>query len=605
MGAVEGRRLVYLAAALFGLFWLFLSQTLPVWLEEVSVYPAPASTILAQPSPDDPRPSFEPSCADQGPVRLLTSGIRPHVALCFLGRQYPLLIMSYASGIPYWVSDLFWPIHRGRIFWLRGAGLLLGLLNIALTRRLLMRFADPLTANVAALCLAVTPTFLVVQSMLVHFEVLPWLACAAALDQLSLCRALSPYATNHVEPPPTARLLAAAALLGLALLSNVKAVFLIGPLCLLAFRAGVRFSALRFQQWLLVVAVLAMVVSPSLIGNAVDAGVGFSNQLHERLQMLVVQMNPANLVAEIPNVAQFWGDTLAFMAIASGDHGPPSIPGLLVTIPPLFYCLFSGVAFLWRGRGALVPAACGLLILTFMVVSALLYIGIPKGNYGPLYAVFGIATATTAVDAGGWLASRLHRPAGSTQLAIVVAMVGALIWGVVGRGSPTRFTTMSINAAAERGLGAYLTAHPEPDVPLLVTTYILMGVPEAVTGGAARGIKAANYFDGCPPGRNRERAPEPEALEQGRRCIQDRFERLLEAFPAPGRFVLPLRTAPVDDALAGEYARLLKAAATNAGRTFQEEASFSGWGTGPLLQLVRVGAATQSQSSGRRTSTLP
>lgn len=590
--------LLYLAVSLFSVLWLFLSQTLPVWLEEVSVYPAPATPVLAEPSAEDPRPRFEPSCADPGPIRILASGVRPEVALCVNGRQYPLLIMSYASGLPYWLADLFWPIHQGNVFWLRGAGLLLGLLNIVFTRRLLQRITDTVTADVTALFLAVTPAFLTVQAMLVHFEVVPWLACVAALDQLSRCDALSPHAPKDIEPPPTGRLLVAAALIGLALLSNIKAVLLIAPLGLLALRAGVRFSALRPQQWLLAVAVLVFLVSPNLFGNTVDAGADFSNQINERWQFLLAQLDPMTIVAEIPNVARFWADTLIFMAIASGNAVPSSIPGMLMTLPPLFYCLFSALVYLWRGRGAVVPAACGLLIITFMFVSALLYVGVPKGNYGPLYAVFGIAMGATAVDGTRWLAARFHWRRERALAIAVVPMAGALIWSVVGRGSPASFTTMSINAAAVSGLGAYLTTHPEPEVPLLVTTYNLTGVPQAVTGGRARGIRATNYFEGCPPGRNLGLEPEPGEVERGRACIHRRFQHLLEAFPGTVRVLVAMTYAPVDDALAHEYERLLGSAAAAAGRGVHQEATFSGRGTEPLLRLLRIDALPMPRNGG-------
>ena len=36
----------YLASALFGLAWLFFSQTAPVWHETTSVYPEPAVPML-------------------------------------------------------------------------------------------------------------------------------------------------------------------------------------------------------------------------------------------------------------------------------------------------------------------------------------------------------------------------------------------------------------------------------------------------------------------------------------------------------------------------------------------------------------------------------
>ena len=582
--------LTSLAVVLFALLWLFFSQTVPVLGEGVSVYPAPAAAVLAQPSAEDPRPSFEPSCADPGPVRLVVStDIRPRVALCFRGRQYPLQIASYANGMPYWISDLLWPIHRGLVFRVRGFGLLLGLLTIALTRRLVARFADPITANVAALCIAVTPAVVWLHASLLHHELLPWLASAAAIDQLSRCRALGPHAGDDAGAPPTGRVLAAAALVGLALLANLKAVFLVAPLGLVALRAGVRFTAIGSRQWLLAAVVFAAVVSPSLAGNSVNAGSDFSQEFAARSQAVVAQLSPWRFFKEIPNLALFWGDALIFGVLASGEHSPPLMLGLVAAIPPIFYCLFSGVAYLWRGRGPIVPAACGLVILTNVIVSTLVYYHYPSANYMPLCAILGVGTAVTAVDGARWLASRLDWCGAITRRGIVAVAVGALAWGVVGRGSPAHFVTMSTNAAAVRELGAYLTAHPEPGVPLFVTTYVLAGIPEAVTSGPVRTIKASAYLS-CGSARNPGRGLDRETLELGRRCVQLRFERLLEAFPGPVRVLLPLKTTPVDDALAGEYGPSLEAAAASAGRGLGEDAAFSGRDTGPVLRLVRIEA---------------
>jgi len=603
MARSRGDALFYLAAAVFGLFWLSVSQTAPVLGEGVAVYPAPAAPILAAPSAEDPGPSFTDSCADPGPPRLVTSSqIRPRVALCFRGRQYPLQITSYASGVPYWVTDLLWPIHRGRVFRVRVFGLLLGLLTIALTRRLVMRFADPVSANVAALCISATPSFVWLHSSLLHHELIPWLASAAAIDQLSRDRGLSPDAAADVAGPPTGRVAAAAALVGLAMLSNVKVLFLILPLGLVALRAGVRFGAIRRGQWFLAAVILAAVVSPILVGNSANAGSDLTMELGARLGMLTQQLSFARILTEIPNLVVFWGDALIFGALASGEHPAPLILALLATIPPLFYCLISGVVYLWNGRGALVPATCGLLILTHLLVSALLYNYYVGANYMPLCAIFGVATAVTAIDGARWLTSRVQWPAAGTRNAIAGLAFGALAWGVVGRGSPASFVTMSMNGAAVRELGAYLATHPEPEVPLFVTTYVLAGIPEAVTGGTVRTIKASDYL-GCASDRNLAYGPDQEVIESGRRCVQLRFERLLEAFPGPLRVLLPVKPNPIDDPLAGEYGLALELAATATGRRLGAEATFEGWDTGPLLELVRVDAtATRPEKHARRAS---
>lgn len=593
MQLFEGNKPVYVALLLFSLFWFYLSQSLPVWLEEVSVYPATPTVSYAAPTTDDPGPRIEASCADSGWFHVVTSEVRPTIALCLWGRQYPLQVTSYASGIPYWVSDSLWPLHQGRVFRVRAFGLLLGFLNLLLARRLLLRFTDPVTANVAVLMLAVTPPFVVVQAMLVHFEVLPWLACAAALDQLAGCRALRPDVGDEAQPPPTGRLLTAAALIGLALISNLKTVFLLAPMALLALRAGVRFGTITPRQWVLGSGIVALVGVPSLVGMVVDGGAGISHQFSERWQFLLAQLSPELIGAEFPNLARFWGDTLLFMAIASGNDVPTSIPGPVATILPLTYCMLACILYLVRGRGPLVPAACGALMLSFLLVSALLYVGVPKGNYGPLFAVCGIATAVTLVDAVRWLNARRGWSEARMLKVAVLVVLGAFVWSLLERGSPNRFTTMPINGAAVSALGAYLEGESDQTTPIIVTTYNLTGVPEAVTGGAVRSITAYHYLDeGCPLGINQGIEPTPETLEAGRHCIQERLERLLAASPTALRFVLPYLSVPVDHALAGEHGSLLRAAAQRAGRFFQEEAVFAGQDTGPLVWVARVGAAT-------------
>jgi hypothetical protein len=86
-------------------------------------------------------------------------------------------------------------------------------------------------------------------------------------------------------------------------------------------------------------------------------------------------------------------------------------------------------------------------------------------------------------------------------------------------------------------------------------------------------------------------------LAQGRQCLEGRFERLLAAFPAATRFLLPLKSTPIDEALAGELGPILEGVAASAGRTVEEEATFSGWGTGPVLRLVRVAKAAAGRAS--------
>lgn len=564
------------------------TQTLPAWHEEISVYPARGAPVLEDPD-EDLVVSFGLGCSEAGPIRIETSGVRPNVSLCAGGRQYPLLIMSYASGVPYWVADFLLPLHKGQIFRLRWLGLLFGVLNLLVAWKLMRRIVDVRTADVVVVAMSLTSPFSFMQAILVHYEVVPWLMCITAVYLLSFEEGLAPGATGPAAPA-TRRLVAVSALLGMALLANLKAVLIVAPLAFIAIRAGVRFGTIRGRQWLLMIAVVVLVLSPLIAGNAIDGGLQFGQELEVRSWTFLENLRPLTLAAEVPGLIWFWADSRNWMAAALGGEPEPPILGVLATVPPLVYCVGTLVGFLWRGRGRIVPAACGALIVAFMLLSAFLYNNYPKGNYSPLYAALGIAAGVTAVDLSRLVARAVRQRAGWLETAVVLTLFAGLAWQAVAGASPTTIP-VSFNSLAERDLGEYLDRNADPDVPILVTTYVLTDVIEAVTVRPVRTVKAYQFLD-CPPGINRAFALDDAMRREGMECVHRRVDRLLRNFPTTTRFLVPVNFEVVDHPFAHEFGPVIESAARSAHREVRVEASFSGKDTGPVLRLIRVGPVT-------------
>lgn len=575
------------AAAIFAGLWSFLSRTWPVSSESVSVYPARAGLVLAPvPSANPGSLSFETGCDDVNGVAIHSSSTRPLVSLCWNGRRLPILVASYASGIPYWLSEPFRRLHRDNVFRLRVSGLLLGLLALLVARRLVRIYAGPAHANAAVLCIACTPAFDLMHSTLIQYEILPWLAISGALDQLTRCRGLSPRRAHSGDAPvPTGHLLAASALLGLAMIANIKALFTIVPLGALAVRAGVRFRAVSYRQLAGCSAILLAVALPSILATTLYAEEDFAGQINMRIGILFEKFSPQRFVAETQNLLLFWSDIFSLATAKPGETAPAAQPGMLVALPALLYCTACAAAFLVRGRGEIVPAACGLLFFSSIALAAMFYGQYPAGNHTPIVAIFGIASGVSAVRAADWLASRSSIGVATCRTLIVSITAACLLWGAFVHGNPARFA-ISFNARALQELAMFLGSAPAPDTPLVVTTYNLAGVPEAITEGETRGIQAHRFLNCTGP-------RDPVDLE----CLKSRLELFVRAHPTAIRFLVPVKASRIDEAYAPFLVQALTSVARAEGRPMAVEASFRGLDTEPLLELIRIGSLGDVGSS--------
>jgi hypothetical protein len=346
----------------------------------------------------------------------------------------------------------------------------------------------------------------------------------------------------------------------------------------LAVRAGVRFRAVSYRQLAGCLAVLLAVALPSILATTLYAGGDFAGQINMRMAILFEKLSPQRFAVETRNLLIFWSDIISLASTKPGESARFVQPGMLVALPALVYCTACAAVFLVRGRGEIVPAACGMLFVSSIALAAMFYGQYPAGNHTPIVAIFGIASGVSAVRAADWLASHSSIAVATCRTILVSITAACLLWGVVAHGNPARFA-ISFNAHALQELAGYLTSAPAPETPLIVTTYNLAGVPEAIAEGES-GVIQAHRFLSCG-------APhDPVSLG----CLESRLETLVQANPTSIRFLVPVKVSRIDEAYAPFLGQALASVAGKARRSISVEASFRGLDTDPLLELIRVGA---------------
>ncbi len=570
----------------FSAVWLLLSQTIGPWSEAVSVYPSPPSPILDYASDTNPAPQFEPSCADPGPVRIVSSNVRPQVALCVGDRQYPIQVMSYASGVPYWLFDIFWPLHRGRVYAVHTSGLLLGIITLIVTRRLLVRLADRITADAAIICLSVAPLFGFLHSTLIHYETMPWFALLLALHCVTPEPGGGVGNATPARAPSTLNHVAAAALVALSLATNIKAVFFLIPLALFLARADLLGGLRPGPRWLIAWFVFALVLLPSVVGNLMDRYGDFLIQIEYRLRVLRENLNPQWIALDFGKLVLFAGDTMAFGSVISGKELSGILPGVVVGAASVTYCMGVAVLFWAGGRAPSVAAAVGSVFATFFLASTFFY-DHPVSGYAPLSGLFGVAAGVTATDLGRAMARRTGWREGRAVGVGVALFASLLAWSTFGRGSAANFLEMSTNSEAMTGLIAHIEGTPKPSVPIFVTNEDMSGVIEAITGGEIRTIRAHQFLD-CTPQHRGFHDPDEALLREARECTRGRIRRLLDAYTGPIRVIAATQRSPVDRLMSTEVLPILVDEATHRQRAVVDDARFANRKGLVLLRMVEV-----------------
>lgn len=538
------RRALWVALVIFLLHGLWLSSSLPVWHEEVSVHAQrPYAWADVAPDASPPMPVIAEGCADPNAPLLLRSPVRPVASLCVGGLAWPLLVSSYASGVTYWPLQLLRPLHHGEPVPLRWASLLIGVLSLLVMHRLVERHRDRVAANTTVLVAALLSPFVHLHALLVVYEHVPTLLVLIAVLVLD---------PPGGRPPDRRRLLLAGALAGLALASNIKALVVGVPLLGLALWRSPRMRAPGRVGWASFVVGFALVAGPFVALALSDPYAGVSGQVSQRGAALLANLDPRHLLAEVDNALIFFTDFGFYLDVAAGEPAPLPLVYRVLPLLALGHGSLALVRLLRGGEVDRVAAGCGAVLWTFIVFVALFYRQTPAANYGPIVHVHAIALGVMLVDLGRWLAVRFERPKLEPTIIVLGPLVlASALWR---HGDRRDHMPASIDVHALQQLADWQREHD--DARVVVTTYNLVGVLDAMAASRTPTLTANQLLRSCP--------------QEQAGCRVDRLAALFRSTSAPLHVVVPLRTVPIDERGASELPREVCEAAHAAGRRCDE-----------------------------------
>ncbi len=505
-----------------------------VWSEEIIVHSMPAAQVL-QPEPDEAGvPQLEPSCLGPSAPWIVRSSSRPTLNLCSGGRAWSILIAPYFSGYFYWPFALLAPLHHDNAFALRGLGMILGAISILVTCAVVRRLAGAGAAAVTALATAVMPCFLLVHATLEHFETLPWIWMMGALLFFVRCPGLAPIA----RPPapskgderadlPTRRLVLGALLLGLALAANAKSVVIIAGLAALALRLGVPLRRIRKEQGALMGLALLVPLLPMIALSFAPAN-GYSDKSSGWQRTLLAHLfDPSWLLSSLRGLVLLGADVAYYFADFI-DAPRLHLAAVVILAAAVGFVLLETARTLIRGRGCPVTAACGVCLLAFTLMVALLYDHFPS-NFTPLHTVYAASVGMGATRLGRALAAKIR--ASWVVVPIAAAAVLPFAWSSVDMIRSMADVRVHTNADAERALSGYLGERATPQVPVLTADVMIAGVLDSLSNGTLQTLRAHEFFSVCRP---QKRNPDAVA------CVEDRWRKLLPfAVKGSARFVAP------------------------------------------------------------------
>lgn len=469
------------------------AASVPTWSEEVANLPlAPAGTVDLGRGDDGTFPERRPCAPGAGRLDVAPSRrARPALALCAGDRAWPILATSYAASLFGWPIAILYPLLGTSILRLRVAwSLLSGAASISLAWALVRRLAGERRATLAVGAAATSSAAIYLTALFFPYESFIWIWTAAG------CVALAPLLAGE-RSPSTRRAAVAGVAFGLALLTNVKALFLLVPLGVWACRE-LDVSRRLGWRWL-VVALCALPPPAVLLWFAhVDPSSALLGETIGRLGWVRGASSLAAVAREVLNAGTFGGDTGAFLAAtATGSIERGGIAVWLVAAS-IAWCLVAAVRRLAARRGSPVSAGCGMLIGTFVIVSALMYRQGISANYSPIFPVFGVAVASTLFDLGDALGRgipSIARRSARVEAAAVLCVLAVLSARAVARISaqPALPTAMNV-----KGLEAVAHAAAEqPDAPVLTVTMLHALTLESLSGERVHSIQAHEYFDAC------------------------------------------------------------------------------------------------------------
>jgi hypothetical protein len=556
------------AVLVFLALGIWLSGGSPSWSEEISVLPTRAYPVF-QASPSDPTlPERATSCDDVPAPGWVIQRTRPVFSTCAAGRVLPVMVTPYFSGIPYWPLALLEPLHHGDVFSIRRIGLALGVIGIVLAFELVRRIVDRTSAACTALVLSCSPPFVFSHSLALYYEPLPWHALTAAALALLGLREAAPARTRGW-------LLASSAFfVGLAVLANVKAMFLIAPPLVIALRVR-RTLGVPGRTWLALALGAFAGAAPLLLFGLFDPHAGLEGQFAHRYGALLSNFGLRRFGGELYSLVLFASDTAAFSDQILKRNVSAFWPARIAVAAALVFCLHRTFEFLRYGRGQALAAALGATFLGYVLVSALLYTQYPSANYGPLGTAFGVALGCAL----GALFGRFGARWGVLATLVVMAM---MFHNCVRRGDGRAELAWATNSAAERDMAAYLRERVGNVGTIASGTYNLTGVFTSLGGGDVRAAELLPFLaHHCSRENNR--------VDLG--CLQRALGFVLDAperVPPPLRMLVPAVVLPIDDAFAGVLEPALREAARVRLREVHVEHTSSTAAGTPVLRLLRV-----------------
>jgi hypothetical protein len=573
-----------LSLLLFAGLGLWQSRTFMVWSEEMIVHSMPAAQVL-QPEPDAAgAPRLEPSCLGPSAPWIVRSASRPTLNLCAGGRAWSILIAPYFSGYFYWPFAWLAPLHHDDAFALRGLSMILGAVSLLATFAVIRRFAGASAAAMTALVTAVMPCFLLVHATLEHFETLPWIWLMGALLCFAGCPGLAPGARSAEAGEaaagadlPTRRLVLGGLLLGFALAANLKSVVIAAAFAALALRLGVSIRRIRKEQWALAGLAFLIPLAP-MIALSLAPGNGYSDKSSGWQRTLLAHLlDPSWLLSSLRGLVLLGADVAYYFADFI-DAPRLHVAAATILAAAVVFVLADTARTAIRGRGCPVTAACGVCLLAFTLMVALLYDHFPS-NFTPLHTVYAASVGMGAARLARALVARTR----AAWLAAPVAAAAALpfAWSSVDMIRSMADVHVHTNADAERALSAYLGERQSQRVPVFTADVMIAGVLDSLSKGTLQTLRAHEFFSVCEP---RKRNPSAPA------CVEDRWRRLLPfAVQGSARFV-----APADWSSWGSehisYIPGLERAAQELGYHVTLERTFATRRGVPALSLYRIDA---------------
>lgn len=563
-----------------------------VWSEEMIVHSMPAAQVL-QPELDQAGvPQLEPSCLGPSAPWIVRSASRPTLNLCAGGRAWSILIAPYFSGYFYWPFALLAPLHHDNAFALRGLGMILGVISILVTYAAVRRLAGAAAAAMTALATAVMPCFLLVHATLEHFETLPWIWMMGALLFFLRCPGLAPSARSPApgaiderEDLPTRRLVLGALLLGFALAANAKSVVIIAGLAALALRLGVPLRRIRREQWAFMGLALLVPLIPMIALSFAPAN-GYTDKSSGWQRTLAAHLlDPSWLLSSLRGLVLLGADVAYYFAdFVDAPRLHLAAVGILAA--SVLFVLLDTARTAIRGRGCPVTAACGVCLIAFTLMVALLYDHFPS-NFTPLHTVYAASVGMSASRLARALAAKLQ--ASWPVVPVAAAAVLPFAWSSVDMIRSMAGVHVHTNADAERALSSYLGEREGERVPVLTADVMMAGVLDSLSNGALRTLRAHELFSVCEPRKRNPTAPA---------CIEDRWRKLLPfAVKGSARFVAPADWSSWKSEHLS-YVPGLERAAQELGYHVTLEQTFATRGGVPALTLYRIDAPRAPDAPG-------